>query len=462
MSLCALIYSKIRRITSVDDMIQIMTIGNELYSSLSLLARQSMLMFTELPGIVTVFERFFQLQYSESYTCNINGDARIEGYNYCMPLGTALETLLAMNYNAFILTVGIIGVGIYSIEGGEYKVFDSHARDMYGNSHSQGTCVLLEIPSLQKLVQYFQSLYRKEDIYELKGVHIANFEVDVCSSRVEDCSISNVNSYQCSCKQCCAIAIYAMCYSVINPCGYWTSGTLSALVSNGNKLYNVMGVKRHIMAADLPESVSISGAEIKVTVCGISNGVLCYNLAESKSLLKMCISKHCHEVTGFLLWIGTYCISCVVQQTIRIKDLFSLVGYDDSCVGEITHVKSIKGVQSLVEEICKVTESKLNFESVRYEIQFLLCSCNIESSERKKIARKHRYSSFEYCEMEPVKKKVTFSYKEKRNKADRGIDFCIEQFRNKIREGPCYICCVCNRLLYGDQLSFFAKVNICV
>ena len=60
-SLCALIYSKVRRITSADDMIQIMIVGNQLYSSLSLLARQSMLMLTELPGMVTVFERFFQL-----------------------------------------------------------------------------------------------------------------------------------------------------------------------------------------------------------------------------------------------------------------------------------------------------------------------------------------------------------------------------------------------------------------
>ena len=34
---------------------------------------------------------------------------------------------------------------------------------------------------MHKLVQYFQSLYtcRNEDIYELKGVHIANFEVDL-------------------------------------------------------------------------------------------------------------------------------------------------------------------------------------------------------------------------------------------------------------------------------------------
>ena len=66
------------------------------------------------------------------------------------------------------------------------------------------------------------------------------------------------------------------------------------------------------MPVDLPESESISGAEIYLTVCAVSNGVLCCNLAESKSVLKMCISKHCHEVTGFLSWIGTYCISCVV------------------------------------------------------------------------------------------------------------------------------------------------------
>ena len=75
-----------------------------------------MLMLTELPEMVSVFELIFQLEYGKSYTCN--SDARIEGYHYYMPL----KTLLALNYNSFILTVGIIGV-------------DSHARDMYGNSH---------------------------------------------------------------------------------------------------------------------------------------------------------------------------------------------------------------------------------------------------------------------------------------------------------------------------------------
>ena len=46
-------------------------------------------------------------------------------------------------------------------------------------------------------------------------------------------------------------------------------------------------------------------------------------------------------MTLFLSWIGTYCISCVVQQTSGVKDLSSLVRYDDSSLAAIWHVQSI-------------------------------------------------------------------------------------------------------------------------
>ena len=52
------------------------------------------------------------------------------------------------------------------------------------------------------------------------------------------------------------------------------------------------------------------------------------------------IFKHCYEMTLFLLWIGTYCISCVVQQTSGVKDLSSLVRYDDSSLAVIRYVQS--------------------------------------------------------------------------------------------------------------------------
>ena len=78
-----------------------------------------------------------------------------------------------------------------------------------------------------------------------------------------------------------------------------------------------MFVKKNVV--DISESDSISLAES----CSC-------NLAETKSVLKMCILKRCHPVTGFLSRIGTYCISCVVQQRSRVNDLSFLVGYDES------------------------------------------------------------------------------------------------------------------------------------
>ena len=148
---------------------------------------------------------------------------------------------------------------------------------MNRNSHSEGTCVLLEILPTHKLVQYFQTLHGNDEKFELKGVHITTFEPHLFSSNVEHCSISNVNSYQCSCKLCCPIPVYAMWYS-----------TLFALVSNWNTLYNVMGVKTHLLV-NLPQSVSISGAEINYTLGAVTTYVPSCNLDPSMSALKMCI-----------------------------------------------------------------------------------------------------------------------------------------------------------------------------
>ena len=59
------------------------------------------------------------------------------------------------------------------------------------------------------------------------------------------------------------------------------------------------------------------------------------------------------------------------------------------------------------------------------------------------------------------------------------MDSCIETLRKKIKEGPYYICCVCNRMLYKKsvlklittrypsqhlfdvQMSFDGKLYIC-
>lgn len=71
MSLCALIYSNIKGINTCNDLVQIMEMGNELYSTLSQCTGKVYLMKTELPAMIAMSEKNYQLNYSESYTGNL-------------------------------------------------------------------------------------------------------------------------------------------------------------------------------------------------------------------------------------------------------------------------------------------------------------------------------------------------------------------------------------------------------
>ena len=112
-------------------------------------------MQTELPTLLNVFETDYELQYSETYTGTIHQETTAEGYQYCTSLDRAFQSLISKNFNNFVLTIGCTAVAIYCNDNMGLKIFDSHARDIYGRSHSQGTCVLLEVSSLNSLVHYF-------------------------------------------------------------------------------------------------------------------------------------------------------------------------------------------------------------------------------------------------------------------------------------------------------------------
>ena len=83
-----------------------MNVGNQLYSSLSQLARQSYLMETELPTMLNVLDTDYELEYSESYTGTIHQETEVEGYQYCTSLQRAFESLLSQNYTSFVLDCG--------------------------------------------------------------------------------------------------------------------------------------------------------------------------------------------------------------------------------------------------------------------------------------------------------------------------------------------------------------------
>ena len=89
-----------------------------------------------------------------------------------MPLDYALQNLLQENYDSFFVTIGSNTVSVYLMLNGSLKIFDSHARDSFGMAHAHGTCVLLEVDSVNNLMAYFRTLYRQDILFELKGVKI--------------------------------------------------------------------------------------------------------------------------------------------------------------------------------------------------------------------------------------------------------------------------------------------------
>lgn len=111
-----------------------MNIGNQLYSSLSRLARKSHLMLTELPTMLNVFDATYEFTYSESYSGTVHQETLIEGFEYCASWQRAFESLMSENYTNFVLTVGCITVSIYCIDD-----LTSHSKYLI---LMQGTCMV--------------------------------------------------------------------------------------------------------------------------------------------------------------------------------------------------------------------------------------------------------------------------------------------------------------------------------
>ena len=121
MSLCVLIYHNMKGIGNPDELKQIMHIGSKLYSSLSQLSRQSFLLLADLPSMPIVLGEDYQLEYSESDTGNVHGEPTIEGYQYCMGLKRAFESLISEQYRSYILTIGCIVVSSnYCADNGHF------------------------------------------------------------------------------------------------------------------------------------------------------------------------------------------------------------------------------------------------------------------------------------------------------------------------------------------------------
>ena len=79
--------------------------------------------------------------------------------------------MLRQNFNSFFLAILSTTVDFCCNGDGKFKIFDSHGKDSYGMPHPQGPCVLLEVNTLNELINYFQGIYQNPNVlFEAKSV----------------------------------------------------------------------------------------------------------------------------------------------------------------------------------------------------------------------------------------------------------------------------------------------------
>ena len=265
----------------------------------------------------------YQLEFSESYSGNLHGATLSENIPYVMSLHCALQSLLQENYNSFLLTIGSNTISIYTIPNGLLKIFDSHARDSFGMAHSHGTCVLLEVNSINNLVEYFQNLYQPDVLFELKGIKITVTQftqvsnMDTCSNTSQSSHCSSRSDNQTSNEnfnsgQCCAMCYYCICFSTITACNYWNDLTLTAIAEHAMLHYQEALKDGNEFICDyLPQIVDICGAAVDVVFGSRYQDILSFTSVSSKHVLESLILENTSENTGFLLQLSNYWLGCI-------------------------------------------------------------------------------------------------------------------------------------------------------
>ena len=124
---------------------------------------------------------------------------------------------------------------------------------------------LMDLLNLCLTSTYFQ--YNGKHYKQLHGTAMGSpvslVVAEIVMQNIEEQSLASYNRtiLLCTCKQCCAVGRYTMCYSTAKSCSYWKSETLCCVADQGNQFYRHLSINRQLTSADLPKSLDICGVD---------------------------------------------------------------------------------------------------------------------------------------------------------------------------------------------------------
>ena len=177
MSLTAILCRQIQDISlwTNSTLNNILVIGNNLYSSTRCSVRiNDYLLLTDVPDMVSIFDKVYSIQYSDSFTGSLLMSSNSGPY---MSIRNSLLEVFSnsrRNHTCYLLTVGINTVAVFKNSEQSFKIFDSHSRDLYGMPDSFERCTLVSIVGPENVASYLQMSCPQTGTvpFKMKGVHI--------------------------------------------------------------------------------------------------------------------------------------------------------------------------------------------------------------------------------------------------------------------------------------------------
>jgi len=312
-----------------------------------------------------------------------------------------------------------------------------------------------------------------------------------------------------------AMSVYTICVSLIKSCNYWNTTTLNAINEHANLFYNDLLSNN---ASIIPNVMKIYDAEISIQCKTEYHGQLAQTF--SQILREKIVENTQVNTTGFLICFNNLSISCITQVNPyrRVEYFASSINKNGQIkLLQLVWANLDTFIKNLLSCLCQnscqgnynvyflsCSSPVTNNNNLRQKILR-----KFKSNDQKRLVTKRQNES--YSNMEPAKKKLkiqntiqryrTMDPKKKielskkkakqyetmdadkkndflRNAAKRyremndndkdharklkkhmshDLDHCISVFHKKIKQGPYYICSVCNRLLYKQSVIHLKK-----
>ena len=113
----------------------ILSIGNNLYTCIRNAINKDFLLLTDVPGFVSIEEKVYYLQYSDSFAGDIFMISDNEPFYSLKTVLNKIFSTTQFNCQHCLLTIDCNTVAICMISERKFKIFDSHSRDLYGKPH---------------------------------------------------------------------------------------------------------------------------------------------------------------------------------------------------------------------------------------------------------------------------------------------------------------------------------------